>query len=538
MEEWPDNHLDELFRKSAEEFDAPFDPADWTDMSRRLDDYDRRTWFDQISRWGGIGAMLLLLLGGLGWLIYVPKAAGIHQQGAIKTSPVPRQAAASTPLSEADRALTREPAKPQATASEATSLPAPVASGNDESPTLALNKSNPATANQPTLTDKPTSTAPVRQPITQPETSPLTLADRPLATHAGEPVGTAGKPSRLTLTNRVARAKRTGRQPGTGMMDALVLAKTWPGAPDRAATKNVPARATLEVPGTDVHSTNVPGKDVPGMDVPGMDVPEAPVPAETPLATDARWLPALSAASSLSSVVDRPLKQAVEVQEVAVERPARRPTPRLSRFSVMVFASPDLSSIGLKNFDRPGSNMGVSVQYQLTDRLSLHTGAMLSTKRYQTYSDEYVWPNPPLHSHFYLVPQEIDGVCKMIDLPLNLRYDWLLRPRGDGRAPARWFATAGMTSYFIQRETYTYEFADPTDPRIGMNTGWDNQKAGRPGGSFGFSNINVSMGYERPITGRLSWQVEPFMKIPLKGVGVFRVKLISTGAFIGLRYRF
>lgn len=182
--------------------------------------------------------------------------------------------------------------------------------------------------------------------------------------------------------------------------------------------------------------------------------------------------------------------------------------------------------------------MGVSVQYQLTDRLSLHTGAMLSTKRYQTYSSEYVWPNPPLNNHLYVVPEEIDGVCKMIDLPLNLRYDWLLRPRGDGRAPARWFATAGLTSYFIQRETYTYEFADPTDPRIGMNTGWDNQKAGRPGGSFGFSNINVSMGYERPITSRLSWQVEPFMKIPLKGVGVFRVKLISTGAFVGLRYRF
>lgn len=200
----------------------------------------------------------------------------------------------------------------------------------------------------------------------------------------------------------------------------------------------------------------------------------------------------------------------------------------------MVFASPDLSSIGLKNFDRPGSNMGVSLQYQLTDRLSLHTGAMLSSKRYQTTSSEYVWPNP---GHQYIVPESISGLCKMIDLPLNLRYDWLLRPRGDGRAPARWFVSAGMTSYFINRETYTYEYANPYNPSI-KTWGWDNVAAGQPGGSFGFSTVNVSMGYERPITPHLSWQVEPFMKIPVREIGFFRVKLLSTGAFVGLRYRF
>jgi hypothetical protein len=124
----------------------------------------------------------------------------------------------------------------------------------------------------------------------------------------------------------------------------------------------------------------------------------------------------------------------------------------------------------------------------------------------------------------------------MIDIPLNVRYDWLLRPRGDGRTPARWFASAGLTSYFIQHEVYNYEYANPADSKI-KYWGWDNKKAGRPGGSFGFSNLNISVGYERPITHRLSWQVEPFIKVPLEHVGYFKVKLLSTGVFVGMRYR-
>ena len=36
MDEWPDNRLDELFRKSAEEYDVPFNANDWPDLSRRL----------------------------------------------------------------------------------------------------------------------------------------------------------------------------------------------------------------------------------------------------------------------------------------------------------------------------------------------------------------------------------------------------------------------------------------------------------------------------------------------------------------------
>ena len=41
MSELTDDQLDGLFRKSAEEFDPPYDPAAWQDMKTRLDAHDQ-----------------------------------------------------------------------------------------------------------------------------------------------------------------------------------------------------------------------------------------------------------------------------------------------------------------------------------------------------------------------------------------------------------------------------------------------------------------------------------------------------------------
>ena len=43
MQELPDDRLDELFRKSSEEFEPEFNPKAWEAMRRKLDDEDKKT---------------------------------------------------------------------------------------------------------------------------------------------------------------------------------------------------------------------------------------------------------------------------------------------------------------------------------------------------------------------------------------------------------------------------------------------------------------------------------------------------------------
>ena len=526
MEEWPDDHLDDLFRKSAEEYEVPFNSDDWTDMSRRLDVYNRQTLFDRISRWGGIGALLLLLLGGVGWVMYGKKTVG-NQQAVITTLKPAREIA----LRHAERKQATRAGSPLRGTDRTDVKPGDIA-GNKvaDIDDNQLKQQATAVANDPA--GQPTTKTTNRQPVSEAAHKP----NRAVYTSTGS--------IRHNMTAIPEKSSLRDLQPSVDQQTGKPVASTsmkrrnpyvahTPPSSVGAMAENETGRSAPDVP-------EMPTGTYPKVGL-GSNVPENTVGAHPDLTAiaeageDHRWLPALTSAASLSTVIQqvRPVAEPT-LADVAVDTPIRRAVPpRLTGLSVLLFASPDLSGVGLTNFDRPGNNAGLSIQYQITDRLSVNAGAMYSIKRYQTYSADYVWP-PYMAMDVW--PEEIAGVCKMIDIPLNVRYDWLLRPRGDGRAPARWFASAGLTSYFIRHEVYSYAYANPDDPKIKYR-GWDNQKAGRAGGSFGFSNLNISVGYERPITNRLSWQVEPFLKVPLKQVGYFRVKLLSTGAFVGLRYR-
>lgn len=164
------------------------------------------------------------------------------------------------------------------------------------------------------------------------------------------------------------------------------------------------------------------------------------------------------------------------------------------------------------------------LDYRLAPRWSVQAGVMRSTKVYKALPDDYDWPKA-----WPVIPESVDGRCSMLDIPINIRYDVALRPRSDGRLPDRWFVSGGVTTYYIRQEDYVYNYPAHT---YNVPKGWK----GRTGWN-GFSQLNLSGGFERSFSRRLSWQVEPFVKVPLKGVGYFKMDLSSTGAFFSLRYK-
>ncbi|GAB3777353.1 hypothetical protein GCM10028818_24390 [Spirosoma horti] len=220
----------------------------------------------------------------------------------------------------------------------------------------------------------------------------------------------------------------------------------------------------------------------------------------------------------LPPTIEAPDEPALVVPKSPVER----------GLSVRLAVAPDLSSIGLKNFARPGTNVGVLLEYRLAPRWSVQAGVIQSTKIYRASASDY-----ELSDYFkngmYTIPQGVDGQCKMLDIPINVRYDFLLSPRADGRSPSRWFLTGGVTSYLIEQEDYAYKYTGYVHKPIP-----DYSDKGK---SYGFSQLNLSVGYERALTKRLSWQIEPFMKMPLRKVGYLNLNLLSTGAFFSIRYK-
>jgi len=117
----------------------------------------------------------------------------------------------------------------------------------------------------------------------------------------------------------------------------------------------------------------------------------------------------------------------------------------------------------------------------------------------------------------------VDGRCTILDVPLNLRYDVLARPR------YQVFGSAGLSSLFMQHETYAYDYE-----YYGQLYRWESSFTNK--NQHWFSVLNLSAGYERNLGQHWRLQVEPYVKLPLGGVGAGKVRLMSGGVFFGVKY--
>ena len=123
------------------------------------------------------------------------------------------------------------------------------------------------------------------------------------------------------------------------------------------------------------------------------------------------------------------------------------------RLSVGITVAPDFSTVGEFNeFTRPGMDIGLTVEYFTFRRLSITTGAILTRKIYNTTDlSEYTFPAGIWNGGER--PEEILANCKVIDIPINLRYRII-----EGKRTSV-FASTGISSYLMLNERYDYNYA-------------------------------------------------------------------------------
>lgn len=198
-------------------------------------------------------------------------------------------------------------------------------------------------------------------------------------------------------------------------------------------------------------------------------------------------------------------------------RRSRRGLP----LSVSVTLAPDFTGTEQKESTKIGAGAGLLLEYEFLPNWSLLAGAFYSKKNYladQAFSPYgKFWDYRP-------APNYIDASCGVIDIPLNLRFYALNRNRN------RLFLSAGASSYLMKSEDYTLVYEDSYYEDYTFSVKNENKHF--------LAIYNFSVGYQRNLSSHWSLQVEPFMKIPAKGVGIGSVKLNSMGAFLHLKYSF
>jgi hypothetical protein len=214
--------------------------------------------------------------------------------------------------------------------------------------------------------------------------------------------------------------------------------------------------------------------------------------------------------------------QPTEIQPYIDSLPRKIFTPKFSRFGVRLALAPDISTTET-NYSLPlGSAFGILFEYRLTKRLTLQSGLSYSTKKYNGSFDDYhnfenTWPK-----FFATKPTSVDGGCTIIDVPINLRLNIFQKPK------TTWFISSGLSTYIMPTEVYTYNLnANPI-----KTVSWSD------GTKYNWTVFNLSMGFEKQFSKHLYFQVEPYLKSPLKGLGRGGLNLYSSGLLFSTKYEF
>jgi|GEM_PF-6000469 len=201
-------------------------------------------------------------------------------------------------------------------------------------------------------------------------------------------------------------------------------------------------------------------------------------------------------------------------------------TTSLPRLAVGLLVSPDLSYTDMGDVGSPGFKFGLETELRLTRSLSVATGLIYSQMRYQTAPENYKAP----YSGFWPGGQKpfgASGQCAVLELPVNLRVSFAQNPH------RRFFAGVGLSSYLMLTEDYTFNYYNVTNNRY-----WNWKYAVNNQSRHWFGIVNLSVGYTRQLSPRLGLQIEPFVKVPLAGVGMGKINLNTAGAFFSVRYGF
>ncbi|RPD49085.1 outer membrane beta-barrel protein [Paracnuella aquatica] len=208
---------------------------------------------------------------------------------------------------------------------------------------------------------------------------------------------------------------------------------------------------------------------------------------------------------------------------VKIETP--KPAPqRLFRNTGLyagLLGSLDFTTIEFQKTNRIGRQLGVVAGYRLNKKWSLETGLYFSKKFYYSEGSYYK------SSRAYVPPNtsivEVDGTCLMLEVPFLLKYDFTPH-RNTGV-----FATAGLSSYFMKKEAYNYLYYYHNSGTYAQHS-----KQYRNESNNLFSVAHLSGGISHKIGRTTALRVEPYIKLPITGLGYGKMHFTSAGMNMGV----
>ncbi len=213
-------------------------------------------------------------------------------------------------------------------------------------------------------------------------------------------------------------------------------------------------------------------------------------------------------------------EQSAVTEKSKPKSPIRTSKTFNSKWGLTFSAGPDVSGLSIQKAGKLTIGYGAGLRFDFSPKFTLRSGFYVSSKIYDVGANDY---HAPLSGQFnYTYLQHIGADCRVYEIPLILNFNFAAVKNH------RWFVATGLSSYLMKKESYIYYYKYPT------GNAYDKYLSIRNQNKHYFSVLDLSGGYEYDINKRFSVAVEPYVKLPLSGVGAGKIKLNSAGILFSL----
>lgn len=222
----------------------------------------------------------------------------------------------------------------------------------------------------------------------------------------------------------------------------------------------------------------------------------------------------------IASTSVTPVAQQVKVPQLNIVQPAIAKTNKAksrvrSTFFITASGGPDVSVVDVSTVGSVKLVGGAGLGYTFRNKFTLRTGFYTAHKVYTASPDQY---HPPAAFwNYYPNLQKVEADCKVYEIPLLFSFNFA------NKSNSNWFAGTGISSYLMKKETYNYFYKT----MAGVNTSRKYTLLDK--NHHYFSVLTLSAGYSRSLGHGLSISAEPYLKVPLSGIGYGKINLNSAG---------
>ncbi|MEO6229262.1 MAG: porin family protein [Ferruginibacter sp.] len=185
---------------------------------------------------------------------------------------------------------------------------------------------------------------------------------------------------------------------------------------------------------------------------------------------------------------------------------------------------PEFSKGNDMAYNNSGLSAGVLLGYRLNKKISLESGLLWNNKKYASQGKNFNMKKVAATMPSGMIINNLASNISLLEIPLKIKYDVY------NKHNATLFLSAGVSAYVMTKEENNYN--------VTLN-GANQQMTGvYKKNSYELpAVVNISLGYQKNVSKNFDIRLEPFLKIPIQGIGVGNLPVTSAGLQVGIIHR-